>query len=336
MSDPIFVYDEAVVPVGARRNIILKHPSKSAILVDEIRFMYRYTTTLSLANIRYNPADALRVKIKVGNWAVTNGDVPVMLLCPLTNPSVYWIGQYGGGYGLASLTMKLAKPLYVPRNGQITFDFGLFNDLSFIVNMFGDMTVGVALAGRALASTELPQGSVAMPYATAWLSPVSTQNLTLGGGVFGAAVNYKTSVNDLKNGRKLPLKLTHMTACATIAGAGGANSPIFDAFGNGRDSNITAGSSFMLGVRTDIPNGGLRLQVRDTRGGFIVRDPTPLAMLIDPTSRSWQMNTILDPSNYLIASVAGGWAFAGGQTFRMGLGLLGYHEVPLADMGVSP
>ena len=336
MSDPIFIYEEVTVPVNARRNVILKHPAKAAVMVDEIRFFYRHSHGTT---VLYNPVDALRVKVKVGNWDATDGDVPVSLLCPLTDSSVAWLNCNAANVGIASYTWKLPKPLYLPRNGQVTFDFGLFDDLAVPAAnaLIGDMDIGVALVGRVMLPSEPPAITVMMPYATAWLGPTQAKAF---GSDLGGAVSGKSGPHDLKNARKQPLNVSHMTVCAMIgAEVAAGRFEGLDALGdlNGGFPLIAPSA---LGVSNNLYAGdnGIRLQIRDTRGGLVVRDPTPLASVFNMTERAWRMNTVLAPSHYFIVSLSGGWKFIPVDSvvgLRISMGLLGHHEIPVADLGVS-
>jgi len=349
MSDPIFLYDEYYGGnttgkpsiLNRRQQIILKNPSKTAMLVTDIRFMI-------ITNDDNDPSfgqDGFRVRIRVGNYDVTDGDVPIVLLCPRTSPA--YVFRRGQGLFSISLGWKLPKPLYVPRNGQVTFDFTYANDAtvpaaSLPSKYYDAMQIGVGLAGTALDSDAVVPHTVQVPYAKAWLTPpgAGASIGRTGAGCDYGKIDAKSGVSDLVNTRKWPLHLNHMMICSTVFNTSFSIDCPDDAFAGYEDSPQLAPSA--LGVPlSPLPASGIRMQARDTRGGFIVRDTTPIAMVFNIPERSWKMNTILAPNNYILLTLTGAWeaTYTGGTRqglgIRLGFALLGYHDVPIADLGVS-
>lgn len=340
-STPTFVLSGGIR--APRANVILKNPAVTAVEVLEFRFFYTTLGSGFLAS-SYNPVDLVRAKIKVNQRSVTNGkDVPVSLMCPLVDDGSYWSNYGTGQAGNASYTWKLTKPMYLPHNGQVTFDFVIaddFDPLQLYNNAnIAQMQISVAMVCRS--TQEAAPSKVCVPFATSWLTPVSLPDAAAVS-ASGGLLNFQSAVSDLRNGNKYAAHIEYLTASAMIGyGDNGARRAMRDGFGEvGGASPIVAAS--LMGYKYAGLRNGIRLQMRDTRGGFVVRDPTPLGLVVHPPSRAWKMNTIMAPDQYYIASFTGQWELDGGdathtsQGFRLGLGLVGYHEVPLSDLGVFP
>lgn len=356
MGDPIVVFGEvpasSLSPTSPRYNVILKHPSKTAMLVEEIRFYYTVPGAAARDGDYWNAIDLLRVKIKVGNWDVTEGDVPVNALGVLTDPLQSWSSGLTPTLAVGSVTWKLPKPLYLPRNGQITFDFGMFNDLIDPSAMpdVGTLTltnVGVAITGQALTSQDAPQNKVFMPYARSWMAPTALPDAALLPAVVGGSIDAQSNASDLKNTKPYPLNLNYMTILGMVGYTPITSGTyvLADALtltAAGLDVPLIAGTA--LGMAVGVPQTGIRMQLADTRGGFVIRDPAPIASVFNMTERAWRMNCVLAPQQYFIATLSGGWSAwtdpgmvgdPAGIGLRLTFTLLGYHEIPIADMGVA-
>jgi len=282
----------------------LQNPFREAMVVDEFRFHARGSSVAGGNVVQ----DALRVGIRCGRQLLTATRTPVSVICKARDANAenfgFGLTPLGTG-GDVSYVWRLDKALYLPMDGRVDIDVTLVG--ADLAQLSGAYTIDIAMAGRSLPSNFQQPKKVFVPYAAKWLSPVVSG--AAGAGVVQLLATSQPS--DLRNIHQEPLIVTRFTGLVT---ASITEAVCVDGAGAFRDAQIM-------------------LYKHDGELGLRDQSP-PFDVLAFPT-RSWvTKNAILEPNGYFIADVNYTPVAADIILTRLLLGMVGYHEIDIEDLGV--
>lgn len=283
----------ASVPAQASA-LPLENPFRTAVLVDEIRFMLNGSNTAGGGGVLGN---MIRVGLRCGRQLLTAPATPVGVLCK---------GRDGGAEGTAypynqsanaSYIWRFDKPMYLPTDGQIEADVMVSGDLGILT---GSYAVDIAVAVRAMPEGYPNPKKIVVPYAAKWVTPATATSVQL---------LATSSPSDLRNIHKQPLVLTRFTGQAW-----------------GYDGEV-AHTDFTGALR----DGKLMLYRHD--GELGLRDASPFGATLAVPTRSWTVkNAVLAPNGYFIADID--YTPPDLTKTQFALGMVGYHEIDIEELGV--
>lgn len=203
-------------------------------------------------------------RIKVCGLDVTAEFVPLWTLDPYQNP--LWFRN------LQTYIYRPPVPILVPPEECVAVD--LAGDV-FAAALGAPAlaeTISIGICGRPLEDGQVPD-EIKVPWVAKW-----QPQFTSDGG------NVQSTQDDLVNPFDAELYVDRLVGNVLI---GGDTATYEDASTN----------------QTDVTEELLTLQLNDTRGGVLVRDPTPFGHVFSAIDRTWKSRTILPPSAYLLASL---------------------------------
>lgn len=288
----------------------LLNPNRTAMLVDQFRFTCDNMDAVDTAAY-YAIARQMFVSIKLGNIALTNGFVPLGLLCPNYDATAVATNaaSISGMVPFDNpLVWHLPKPLYVPSNVVMYVDtLRMVPALDTFTTAFG---FRVAVAGRSLPANYPIPANIYVPWSTSsYVNGLQgTATSTLAG-----VTTFVTPDNALGNPNDSALMVTRLL---------GFHSPISGLTSTAGD--IEAGTN------------GLTVRMTISNGKLLVREPTPFFHLFPQSRRNLDLRAYLRGSN----EVPGGEFVRARLDFTQtssiffrnfqftGLGLVGYRSVP--------
>lgn len=304
------------VTVGVTEVSRLQNPSRSAWLVDEIRFRFDPGT---LSGIAGACAQLVSVRLEVGSLPLTaTGFVPVALLCRTLDPSVEWSTSAWSDMGFV---WRLPKPLYVPAGKTVVPTFRLDGDI--VYPAAPRITVYVSMVGRLLPLSAPVPALVEVPFATAWLDAVR------GGGADYKGV--RSAKSDLKNPHGEPVYVQQMLGTYYYQ----AQETDLSVYVPGTQSQ--ANDVDLIG------NDLASARIFKSDGSALARAPTPWNHLFDWSTRALHGGcAILERNEYYQiqadilmaarpAQVGAGGAGAWGDKVRLMTSLIGYRQVRLRN-----
>lgn len=278
------------VPLGLRN--IRPEP----MLVDEIR-VYSIST----------PFPLLRLHISVGRQVICDDMPPELIERPLDLAQELDLAFAGAvNHTQATHIWRFPKPLFIPKASQLNVKYALDNRSGPITSPPSTASVCTAMLGRSLPpDTPFPQ-TVAVPFATRWISSLAPTTQ-------GQVLTDQSQSGDLRNTTGKPLRIQRFTYTLV-----------------GRDANGNA--------IADVPGAGANCKVRIFGEGGImgVRDQTPVGVLFHHGSRSWSVSTVARPNGFFVVDVDYKTLVLGVQRVlaaQLGVGLVGYREVPFEEVG---
>lgn len=293
MNSPIMLKPTAVTlaanAVKELDTTMLQNPFRTPMLVDEFRF----TVGTTLDARQFIP----QVEIKIGREPLTHGYVPVRLLgkfmwggpAYLTNPSY------------AYSVWKLDKPLYVPPDQYISIRAA---SKIYSSSASESVTLSAEIVGRSLSSKDPVPKRIALPWATAWVCPINAG--------YGAVFENNSAEADVVNPFDVPLNVLRFIGLHS-------DGSVYASFsGSGRPIRATEYTT---------------VHASDSFGNILIRDPTPFTHLFSTTDRCWTVRARLQPKGFYIFNTTQDYSdllvSTGPTVVQLGIGLIGYREVPL-------
>lgn len=289
---PILVSaDVALAPgaTGAPNLSDLSFGSRYAVMVDEIHFRI---SSLSkqvplvpggfLQDLRGN----IRVQLKIGRFDITDGFTPLWSLGRVNSNDIYYqdvsadVASLVGGQtrAITACVWRLPVPLYLPPSALIqpTFQYATGSAGTIGVTL-PTANINIAVAGRAIIPGQ--------PVPARWPIPFS---------LFYEANPAPYAVNpgsQLVNASRHDMHLQRLTL------------RVWDQRNVVATPTIQYGADW-LGVTGNEPaSTALQYRIRDRLGTSVTKDFVPGPLLVDLNSRSWFMDTILPPDDYLRVEV---------------------------------
>jgi hypothetical protein len=310
LSTEVTVNNDQIVKTTANETE-LRNPNKGPMLIDEIRFLMRY---------RINPGGRatdlainalIETNLTLGRDALTADFTPIWLLGRVIEEAAEnqtdGIGVIPNLFNYVRTIWKFSRPLYIPENGYLAPQFR-FNP--FVSTLLGSnpatATVRCTYAGRSLSTGTVDPEMICIPYASAFVpAPVA-------GG--SAAAQLDSNEAQLVNATAQDLKVTRFVGRVF----GGQREMI-------RNESLTTDAAM---------DGGTLVRMTDSDGQIVVRDGTVFNHLFNYTDRSWYRRSVLRPRDYFIASLDQDYtAQNAGLLIQPMIGMLGWREVPLHDIG---
>lgn len=275
-----------------------KHP----ILIEDIVFDWDWLVPVRTAQTYGTPlGDAIRVFLRYRNNPLTNGYVPVNLICKSTNWEANTPQLLQSGVTVHStFTWHLAAPLWLPPNVPLNFDIFHQNDFAVDVPAVAQQ-VDVTARGFLEETDTLPDW-IDLPYATAFLGKVQSNTV---GGTTGLEppVVEQTAQTDLFNPFTEPLMVDRLQYEISVSshgneGAGGANAnfaPTDATSAQDQTSELLAGQNYGLDRRY------IQIKMTSASGRSLIKQFVPIGSVISSNERSLDTKSILDPGAYYIA-----------------------------------
>lgn len=267
----------------------LKNPYNTPVWVDEFRIQQRPQTPdpLTTFQFAYIAASCISVRLSLNGKLLFDDFVPMAVLSNLVDPY--------SEVGIPSLVLRLPKPMWLDANDQLSAELKWQNHappFNYWQNALAGSNDTVALDfiafGRMTDNARRPRLRH-MPFACSW-----TQETPF---VAGDAnfTRYRSPDTAIFNGRRKNVHITH-----------------------------AHGQQFAASVPFLVPE--MRIQISDSNGGYILKDPTPIYEIFSFFSSWLDQSFVMKPGDFWTveveitdASVMRPAQFLDGLMIQMGL-----------------
>ncbi len=271
---------EANIPADS-----LKNPAKTAMFVDEIRFLVSGSPDIDETLFTmFAIASIVDATLSFLGEPIIPAACPIMPICA---PRDRLAEAMGTAPAFHRLTWHLKRPFYIPAGKSIA---GRMKKWGTAGNTFAaagvqtadmtDMVVRIDLVCRGLPADYPVPETIDLPYASGYRGVLWDATAAR------KAVD-QTDDDQLANQAKVPLVVDYLGARALLAGS--------DVGGDIASSSGVTGTS---GVTLPM---GVGLRLTDSYSNGIIRDSTPLAVAVPWTKLAWRMNATLPPRSFLLA-----------------------------------
>jgi hypothetical protein len=266
----------------------LNFGSRYSVLIDEIRFRVSSidkTNPLVPGGFLQDLRGNIRVNLKIGRFGITDTFTPLWSLGRINSNDIYYSDisadaaslVAGQSRAITAAVWRLPVPLYMPPSALIlpTFQYALGSSQTLGLTL-PSVNINVSVAGRAVIPGQ--------PVPARWPIP---STLFYEASPAGYAVN---PGSELVNPSRHDLHLQRMTLRVWEQ-----RDPV--------NPLVQYGSDWLGETATAPASPALQYRVRDRLGTYVTKDFVPGALLVDLNSRSWFMDTILPPDDYLRVEV---------------------------------
>jgi len=267
----------------------LSFGSRYSVMVDEIHFRISSNEKLTTAVVGGFLQDLrgnIRVQLKMGRLDLTDGFTQLWSLGRVNSNDIYYLQPSadaasfvaGQTKAITSCVWRLPAPLYLPPSAiiQPTFQYAAGSALSLGLTL-PTANINMAVAGRAI----LP----GQPVPARWPIPFS---LFYEAAPAGYAVN---PGSQLVNATRNDMHVQRMTL------------RVWDQRNVVAVPTVPYGADWLGTTANEPASTALQYRVRDRLGTSVTKDFVPGPLLVDLNSRSWFMDTILPPDDYLRVEV---------------------------------
>jgi hypothetical protein len=289
---PILVSAELALAPGATGTPNLSElsfGSRYAVMVDEIRFRISSISKVNplvpggfLQDLRGN----IRVQLKIGRLDITDSFTPLWSLGRVNSNDIYYEDisadaaslVAGESRAITACVWRLPTPLYLPPSAiiQPTFQYE-GGSASTIGVTLPTANINIAVAGRAI----LP----GQPVPSRWPIPFS---------LFYEASPAPYAVNpgsQLVNATRHDMHVQRLTL------------RVWDQRNVVAVPTVRYGADWLGTTANEPAETALQYRIRDRLGTYVTKDFVAGPLLVDLNSRSWFMDTILPPDDYLRVEV---------------------------------
>lgn len=274
---PIILSDRITVSAGQIRqaqSVNLQNPFRAPMLIDEIRYRVAASNSPSGVSDGYW---GLRVRHTLGRTPLMSDFIPIGALCRVLGSEGANLSPVSDEVAVSDgwFTWKLPKPLYVPGTEYLNTEVFNSNVPGSVYGSVGSnsFTLEVAYSGKTVEFDAKPK-VIAVPWAALYEAPAVPVTP-------GEFFSNKSSEANLRNPFN---ELLHVQRFIGRA----ANSRLFNAFQEFDASTMTE--------RTTV-------RAADSFGRVFVRDQTPFFHLFTFPSRTWTVNTKLQPKGFFIFEI---------------------------------
>jgi hypothetical protein len=271
----------------------LENPYQAPMWLDEIRF--RLPTSTGTTS-EFAVASSMKVELKLGDIPLTNGFVPIPLFGKVLND----ITQGGGAF-----TWRLPKPLFIPAR-ELLRPTAYFEPYSGAPTK----TLTVTYCCRPLPRGTPTPKTLQIP----WVTYFKPDYLTVPGAV---DTTNQSQPSDLFNPWNEYLHVQRFIGEFFVRN--------IDTGGAGFMSLASANINLSTGLLTT----GTLVSAQDSFNNILVRDQTPFSHLFSIVDRAWTVNSLLPPKGFYLFTLDRLWsAYGGAATATVGIGMVGWREVP--------
>ncbi len=294
------VHLSASVTIGAGQGagvptVALKNPHDAPMLINEIKFSLFTSDSTAPSGM------SVAVKLDLGQIPITNGHVPIGLLCRVDNTVAEYQNSNTFRYFSGIFKWKLARPIFVPPGGVIQPHF---QHTSFPGN--GNVTARISYGGRAMPVGFRPK-RIFIPYAASFVS----KNIDVDTADTDASVE-----TQLVNSFTAPVLLDRFISRIAVANPSGTRVQETQRIATGWYDTSELWTAVLV----------------DSLGNPIVKEYTPLYTIVSGTSRSWELGgkVSMPPGSFYMLSLkkdAPTVALGTGHQSQAGFSLIGWREV---------
>ncbi len=278
----------------------LKNPTEQPLMVKGLRFGIQQGEAIASYP---GVGGAIGVKINVGKTPLMQKYVPLWLLRTQTTDSEEIVSVHT----MLRYTWMFRKPMLLLPGQYLT---ALFNYPGMLKGT--DPATNIVNITMLADIAERTPSIVSVPWACSW----AAQSTVAG----AAALVLPESVrNDLFNPHDEPLQIDRFTGRIMINQT------------DGDDEYASVGTSTYPSANTNV-----RMFRED--GSSIIRDPTAFAHVFSQPLKAWRMeNAVMPPRSYYQAVIDVDYsstaAYGVGSVIQPMIGLLGYRDIPLEQLG---
>lgn len=241
------------------------------------------------------------------NYPITAKPVPLHALAPLISSrdeNNAFAGVSGGTfiqdtYGVAFGKMPFDEPIYLLPGEQLNISLG---HKSIVPQ---SITVNVSVSGRGVLTIPKVRR---LPYVAVW-SPAA---LDLSTNLTTAPLRVGSSEKDLVNASGAPLSLRRLVGRIVLSTPTTAGAASFLSLGDSPDAR-------------DVVN----IQLRDSHGVAIAKDPTPIGVVFPPPSFAVETPMVLAPNAYILGILTTNGFVSAASSFKalVTCSMVGYREI---------
>jgi hypothetical protein len=332
--------------LGLADSTRLENPFQAPMWLDEIKFHIPYVPVDPFANpivvvpLRWSQ---LYVKLYLGNIPITNGAVPLSLLCkqlndsavPGSNPAAPALPivptEQGTPVTYNVYTWKLPKPLFIPARDFLRPVIYYAPSPTSLLPLT-PVAVNIIYSCRPLAKGTPTPKKLQIPWATYYAPPMMD---SISGGVLVDQTDQSTP-SDLYNPFEQELHVQRFVGRFLNYQVGADLDPTDNNFGDVK--GVMAFADELVDFSNNVPLSGTFVSAQDSMNNILIRDPTPFTHVFDVLDRSWTVNCILPPKGFYLFTIDRLWGHLGTEfNYRaaatVGIGMIGWRDVFYAKRG---
>ena len=329
----------------------LENPFQAPMWLDEIRFHIPYVPVDPNANpIVVQPLrwSQLYVKLYLGNTPLTNGSVPLSLVCKqlndsavpgsnTVNPNVPIIPREDTGHGAVPLTYnvytwKLPKPIFIPARDYLR------PVIYYVPSPAADLPLTAVAVNIMYVVRPLPKGTptpktIQLPWVASYVPPFMDFQATAD---FNATD--QSTPSDIYNPFEQDLHVQRFVGRFLNYQVGRSATSTDNTYGDLR--SVMQFADELVDFKNNVPLSGCFVSAQDSQNNILIRDPTPFYHLFNYLDRSWTVNCILPPKGFYLFTIDRLWDYIANTlevefTASVGIAMIGWRDVVFAqrDMG---
>jgi hypothetical protein len=307
----------------------LRNPSRTAMLLDEIRFQLISDPAFTTA-----AGAVFQARLDLARLSLTGGSyVPIALICRAEDVAIDELTNVAAAGSTVSPSSavqvyiwRLPKPLYIPANEVLVPSIRI-PTIPGVTITPSNNAVHITYVGRALPADAPEPKFVNAPFLTSWVD-VRRRGLS-------DYLAVRSSRSDLKNPFAEKLYVERLTGTVLFQVLTTIYMPASDFSGQSPAAN-----NLMLSDLERIGNDLITSRLYKSDGTILARDPTPFLHLFDWETRSLGVCSVLErnqfyliQSDILLSSIASAGGEGGNAWTQAMVGMVGYRKVAYAGGG---
>jgi hypothetical protein len=332
----------------------LENPFQAPMWLDEIRFHIPYVVD-PLASP--NPAvifpiywSNLYVKLFLGEIPLTNGAVPLSLLCKQLNDSpIPGLNSVTPGVPVQTFeegsppqpvqynvfTWKLPKPLFIPAREYLRPVIYYAPSPTTALPLL-PVSVNIMYAVRPLPKGTPTPKKLQIPWVAAYV-PSMMQNFDSVDPENEGLIDRTdlSTPSDLFNPFEQELHVQRFVGRFLNFRVGESATP--EDTNRGDLFGVMTFVDELVDFNSNVPLAGTFVTAQDSQNNILIRDPTPFSHVFSAIDRSWTVNCVLPPKGFYLFSIDRNWEYLAGLTYTaaatVGIAMIGWRDVFYAPRG---